>query len=345
MKKFLIFSVAYMKYFLLSSIFTTLIVFVGLQIYMYAVPEGNLTVLDAFVFTFFVFISSLGTSLYFGYLSGVDSQKFYRALLKFTSGLRRGKYAERLDVEGTKEISIIAKELNNLAETIEEQAQVMQRLANEKTELHQQVHAAAVMEERQRLARELHDSVSQQLFAMSMMASATVRMLKTNPAALKSQLEQLAEISSKAQGEMRALLLHLRPIELNGESLSEAVISLLKELRDKTNLTFSASVDEIQGLPIAVEEHLFRIVQESLSNILRHAGASKIELVLSEKDDYVYLFIADNGKGFNTEETKKVSYGLKNMRERTEEIGGIFTLRSHPGKGTYIEIRVPIKRK
>src|SRR5690606_28458003 len=164
--------------------------------------------------------------LYFGYLSGVDSQKFYRALLKFTSGLRRGKYAERLDVEGTKEISIIAKELNNLAETIEEQAQVMQRLANEKTELHQQVHAAAVMEERQRLARELHDSVSQQLFAMSMMASATVRMLKTNPAALKSQLEQLAEISSKAQGEMRALLLHLRPIELNGESLSEAVISL-----------------------------------------------------------------------------------------------------------------------
>ena len=69
----------------------------------------------------------------------------------------------------------------------------------------------------------------------------------------------------------------------------------------------------------------------------RDAGASKIELVLSEKDDYVYLFIADNGKGFNTEETKKVSYGLKNMRERTEEIGGIFTLRSHPGKGRILK--------
>jgi len=334
-----------MKYFLLSTVFTSLLVFVLLQIYMYLVPETGISVPEAFIITGFVLLSSLSTSVYFGFRSAGEIQAEYRSILKFALSLRRGKFAERLDEGKVRDFAIIAKELNELAMTMEEQAQAMQRLANEKSELHQQVHTAAVMEERQRLARELHDSVSQQLFAISMMSAATVRMLKTNPDALAGQLEQLAFIASKAQGEMRALLLHLRPVELNGESLSEAVITLLKELRVKTNLTFSASVDEIEGLTIAVEEHLFRIVQEALSNILRHSGADKIELVLTERNKYVYLFIGDNGKGFNTELTKKVSYGLKNMRERTEEIGGIFTLRSQPGKGTYIEVRVPIKRK
>ena len=157
-------------------------------------------------------------------------------------------------------------------------------------------------------------------------------------------MEQIADIAAKAQGEMRALLLHLRPVDLSGESLSDGVLSLLKELKAKTNINFDASVDEIEGLSKSVEEHLFRIIQESLSNILRHADADSIKLELTERDHFVYLYIRDNGKGFNTEEEKKASYGLKNMQDRCEEIGGIFTLRSQLGKGTYIEVSVPISR-
>lgn len=325
----------------LSSIFITVVFFIFFQTYMLLIPDHGLSMKFVLILTGVVFIISLMCGLYFGYNAINNINKQFRMLLQFISMLRRGNFTERVR---SNEMGILGEELNEIATILEEQVQTIQRIADEKAELHEQVHTAAVMEERQRLARELHDSVSQQLFALSMMASATMKLMESNPKHAKNQMEHIADIAAKAQGEMRALLLHLRPVDLSGESLSDGVLSLLKELKAKTNINFDASVDEIEGLSKSVEEHLFRIIQESLSNILRHADANSIKLELTERDHFVYLYIRDNGKGFNTEEEKKASYGLKNMQERCEEIGGIFTLRSQIGKGTYIEVRVPISR-
>jgi two-component system, NarL family, sensor histidine kinase LiaS len=266
-------------------------------------------------------------------------------ILLFISGMKSGKLSERMNKSQQQEIGPIVDELNQLALFLEEQAFNLQRMADEKVTLAQTAHTAAVMEERQRLARDLHDVVSQQLFALSMLSSATLRLVDKQPEKVKEQIEQIAEIAIKAQGEMRSLLLHLRPIELSEDSLCEGIIKLIVELKEKTNLEFQASIDEIEYISNAAEEHLFRIVQEALSNILRHAEATKVKITLTERENDIYLYISDNGKGFDPSKEKIASYGLKTMRERCEEIGGIFNIRSKEKEGTYIDIRLKKGRK
>ncbi|MFD0048781.1 sensor histidine kinase [Actinomycetes bacterium NPDC127524] len=197
------------------------------------------------------------------------------------------------------------------------------------------------MAERQRIARDLHDAVSQQLFGLNMMSAAACKTLEHSPQAAKIQLEQISGISVRALGEMRALLLHLRPVELQEDSLCDGIIKLLKELKTKTSLQFQASIDEVAGLTKSAEEHLFRIVQEAVSNVMRHAEASKVKVELREEEDFIYLYISDNGKGFNPQDVKMVSYGIKSMEERCKEIGGVFQIRSKDREGTYIDIKVP----
>ncbi|MCU9612500.1 sensor histidine kinase [Caldibacillus lycopersici] len=334
----------FIKQFCMSALFSTVFFFITIQIYIMLYPNASFHLPDVIFLSASLFFLSLSTAIYFGLRSSTEIKKRLRTMITFLSSLRRGKYTERLPQTEKDEIGILADEINDLAAALEEQVITVQRLANDKSELHQHVRNAAVLEERQRLARDLHDSVSQHLFALSMMASANLKMIEANSHLVKPQMEQIASIAAKAQGEMRALLLHLRPVDLSGESLSDGVITLLKELKGKTNLLFDASVDEIEGLPKSVEEHLFRIIQEALSNILRHSNADSIKLTLTEQNQFVYLYLHDNGKGFDTGEQKKVSYGLKTMQERCEEIGGVFTLRSQKGKGTYIEIRIPIRK-
>lgn len=241
------------------------------------------------------------------------------------------------------EIGIITDDLNQLAVYIQEQVKILQRLADEKSELADQAHQAAVMEERHRLARDLHDSVSQQLFALNMLSSAAVRTVRNKPKDAEPILQQVAEIAAKAQGEMRALLLHLRPIDLKGENLAEGLKKLIRELIEKTPIEITPELDDLEGLTKGTEAHLFRIVQEGISNILRHAEATQIKISTKRIDSTLNLYISDNGKGFSVNQQKMTSYGLQTMRERCEEIGGVFQIRSKENEGTYINIRIPLK--
>lgn len=203
-----------------------------------------------------------------------------------------------------------------------------------------------IEQERQRIARELHDSVSQQLFASMMMLSAiNETSAKEMPQPTQKQLAKVEEIINNAQTEMRALLLHLRPIELSDKSLKEGITQLLKELKPKIPQVVYWELDEIR-IESGIEDHLFRIVQEAISNTLRHARATKFEVYLHEIDDNVQLKIIDDGKGFDTKANQKVgSYGLTNMRERIASLGGIIQINSLPNQGTVIDIKIPINRK
>lgn len=257
--------------------------------------------------------------------------------------LSRGKLSQRMEILSDDDISWIERSLNELADKLEKQVTSLQKLADENATLAKQAKSAATIEERQRLARDLHDAVSQQLFALNMLASAAVKTLSIDTDKAKTQIEEVASIAAKAQGEMRALLLHLRPVHLSGDSLHEGMQKLVQELSEKTDIQFDVSIEDIQGLTKGIEDHLFRIVQESLSNALRHSQASSIKVALYEKSNAVYLKIHDNGKGFDLTKEKKASYGLKTMKERCEEIGGELTLTTQINKGTYIDIRIPIK--
>lgn len=335
----------FMQTFLMMAFISSLILFIGLQIYIYLEPDSGLTTTLTFWLWLYCFIVLAGAGIYFSLRGSYLIKGRLSDILLFITTLRRGKFTERITTYEKDEIGLISEELNQLAEYLQVQVHSLQRLAEEKTELSKTAKAAATMEERQRLARDLHDVVSQQLFALSMMSSASLRLFDQDPEKARKQLEQISEIAGKAQGEMRALLLHLRPVQLSGESLCEGIVKLIQELKRKTSLTFEASVDEIENLSNAAEEHIFRIVQEALSNILRHADATKVKLLLTEDSGYIQLYIGDNGKGFDIHEERMASYGLKTMRERCEQIGGTYNIRSKTQEGTYIEIRIPALRR
>lgn len=264
----------------------------------------------------------------------------------FLSALSEGKYSARLVLseDGPRdELDTFALELNDLAEKMKTQVNALQRLADEKSEFAQQAHLAATMEERQRLARDLHDAVSQQLFALAMMSQATVKLIDKDQSQAKAQIVEISEMALQAQNEMRALLLHLRPIYLSGETLKEGLIRLIDDLKKKCTLSFKVEIDELDELSQAKEEHIFRMIQEALSNILRHANAQNVQVILKNRSNEVYIHINDDGVGFDIDEkfNNKTSYGLKTMQERSEEIGGTFRIRSKKGEGTYIEVRIP----
>lgn len=329
----------------MMAFISSLILFVGLQIYLFSNKNSILDI----KMTFWISLLSLLVFLVVGGYFGIKGSYLIKGrltdILLYITSLRNGNITERIPIYEKDEIGLIVEELNQLADYMQEQNSSLQRLADKKTSLAQSAHAAAVMEERQRLARDLHDVVSQQLFALSMMSSATLRLFEIDRDKAKIQLEEIVKIAANAQGEMRALLLHLRPIQLSNDRLCEGVIKLIQELKGKTNLIFQASIDDIEHVSKATEEHLFRIIQEALSNILRHAEATKIKITLMEKENYIYLFIADDGKGFNPNTERVASYGLKTMRERCEEVGGIFNIRSKEKEGTYIDIRIPFTKE
>jgi len=243
--------------------------------------------------------------------------------------------------ESYKEVEGIQLRINQLQEKLRNQAEHAQRLATERAHEREQSLQEIVIQERNRLARELHDSVSQQLFAASMLMSA---INETNPpdnASLKHQLNMVEKMIHQSQLEMRALLLHLRPVALKGKALQEGVEELLLELTQKVPMEIDSKVESFQ-VDKGIEDQLFRILQESLSNTLRHSKATNLHVLLIERDDTVILRVEDNGIGFDMNKVKTSSYGMQNMRERAYEVGGTFKVISVPNEGTRLEVKVPV---
>jgi NarL family two-component system sensor histidine kinase LiaS len=256
--------------------------------------------------------------------------------------LEEGRQAEFKRQPPITEIQAIAERIEKIGKQMSEQTKLSQRLATEKVEDQETRIQEIISQERNRLARELHDSVSQQLFAASMMMSAineTKQYSESTPEA--KQLKLVEEMIHQSQLEMRALLLHLRPVALKNKSLREGIEELLIELTQKVTMDINWKLETF-SLDKGVEDHLFRILQESVSNTLRHAKASKLEVLLIKREDLVILRIVDDGIGFEVEETKAGSYGMQNMHERALEVGGTLKVISIKNKGTRLEVKVPV---
>ncbi|TDF91853.1 HAMP domain-containing sensor histidine kinase [Paenibacillus piri] len=260
--------------------------------------------------------------------------------------LEKGNLTRTVPPLGEDEIGRLGDQLNGITKKWEEQVTSLQRLSSNNAQLAQKAKYSAIVEERQRLARELHDAVSQQLFAISMTATAVGRTLDKDFERAQRQIHLIEEMASVAQSEMRALLLHLRPVHLEGKRLSEGLVELLQELTAKVPMEITWELADHIQLPKGIEDHLFRIVQEAMSNALRHSKATRLEVRLNQPSvDAIRLIIRDDGIGFDLDERKHASYGIVTMKERVNEIGGSLNLITAPGKGTRIDIRVPIMTK
>ena len=204
---------------------------------------------------------------------------------------------------------------------------------------------AIIEKERKRIARDLHDTVSQELFAAHMILSGVSQQaLKLDREKMQTQLQSVAAILETAQKDLRVLLLHLRPVELEEKSLIEGIQILLKELEDKSDLKVSLK-QIVSKLPKKIEEHIFRILQELISNTLRHAQASCLDVYLYQTDVELQLKVVDNGIGFQLGSLDDLSYGLRNIKERVEDMAGNIQLLTAPKQGLAVDIRIPLLDK
>jgi NarL family two-component system sensor histidine kinase LiaS len=328
----------------LNAVFITTVLMLALLLSIHALFEPDwLYVKTIFIFILFYLIFGIIVSFYAGFKSSSRMKERIDYLSLLITQYANGNYQSRIHINDGDEITRIGTELNELGEKLQNQVKSLQRMADEKAELAKTAHKAAAIEERQRLARDLHDSVSQQLFALTMMSEAAFNQIDTDPSVAKEHLEEVIYAGSTAQTEMRALLLHLRPVYLSGDSLPKGIHKLIEELKHKSQIDFNIFIKDDLVLSEATEEHVFRIIQEALANILRHAEATEVKIDISKRSTELFIHIRDNGKGFevNHHDDKKASYGLKTMQERSEELGGNFAVRSNIDQGTYIDIRIP----
>ena len=208
-------------------------------------------------------------------------------------------------------------------------------------DLRRQAGELAAGEERAHLARELHDSVTQALFSMTLVSRSVELLLERDVEAAKAQITQLRELQREALAEMRALIFELRPGNLEQDGLARALKTHTAALQGRIGLPVVVESDLDERLPLPVEESLYRIAQEALHNVVKHAAAHQVRVEVGRARGGVRLRIADDGKGFDPRQVPAGHLGLAGMESRASRIGATFSCKSQPGKGTTIEVLVP----
>jgi PAS domain S-box-containing protein len=215
-------------------------------------------------------------------------------------------------------------------------------IAMENAWLYEQAQRLAVLEERQRLARELHDSVSQALYGMTLGARTARVLVQQDPARATEALDYVLSLTEAAFAEMRALIFELRPDSLAEEGLVVALNRQADLVRARHHLSVETEFCDEPDLSLAVKTALYRIGQETLNNVVKHARAAHVAVRLAQEGGAVVLQVADDGVGFDADGQFPGHLGLRLMRERAEEAGGTLSVGPGAQGGTVVEARIPI---
>ncbi|MBM3470524.1 MAG: GAF domain-containing protein [Armatimonadetes bacterium] len=215
-------------------------------------------------------------------------------------------------------------------------------VAAENARLFVEARDKAALEERQRLARELHDSVSQALYGIALGARTAQTWLERDPARATEPVGYVLSLAEAGLAEMRALIFELRPEALEAEGLVAILNRQVEAIRARHGLDARADLPEEPDAPLEVKEAIYRIAQEGLHNIVKHAKATRVDLRLSRDNGGFWVELTDNGQGFDSEGTFPGHLGLRSMRERAEQLGGSLEISSAPGDGTRIRVRIPL---
>lgn len=319
-----------------------LLIGAGVAVFLYAADEwGYIHIEDNRLWVYY----SVGIVLFTGIAGYIAGQRIQRPLdLLHLNMLQvaKGNLTVRLPAAEDGSFARVYEEFNTMTEALEKKMKLLQRLGEQDVIEKEIAAEAAVLEERRRMARDLHDTVSQQLFAIHMSASSLPAVLKKNPEHGEKVLSQLIEMSHIAQKQMRALIAQLRPVELEGRTLEEALERWFPDYCRQNSLKGVKDVEVYGGVSEAIEHQLFLIIQEAVANIVKHAGASMVSMSLREEEKRVVLSISDDGCGFDDLTQKQGSYGLSTMRERAEKLGGQVDIISRQGAGTTVRVNIPL---
>ncbi len=232
---------------------------------------------------------------------------------------------------GADECALLAAVADQIAVTVEN------------VRLRAEAEQVALLQERERLARDLHDSVTQSLYSLTLWIEAGQRSLRAGDLAhVEEYLDRLEEGTRQAIRDMRLLVYELRPPALEYEGLVGALQERLDAVEKRSGVQAQLIVKGTIDLPPKVEESLYRIAQEALNNALKHAAASKVSVYLHSQEDTVILEIVDNGVGFDRNSTGDTGgMGLANMQQRAAQLGGTLDIVSLPGQGTQVRAVIP----
>ncbi len=240
----------------------------------------------------------------------------------------------------------IDKAIGNLQSAYENVRQAQAKLEHELAErkrLEYELARTAATHERNRVARELHDSVSQALFGVVLGSRAALELVHTEPAKAEEALRYATQLADNALSEMRSLIYTLRPETLANEGVLVVLDRHIQALTQRRNIpiTFDAQIAE-PCAALEVKEALFRIVTEALHNALSHSGATAIAVSLDATPTQITASIRDNGIGFDPDVHVSGHYGLRTMRERAAECGGTLVIDATPGHGSVITVHLPL---
>ncbi len=244
-----------------------------------------------------------------------------------TAAWGRGDFSRRLAERPADEVGQLAGDLNQMAGDLQTLLRARQELAT--------------LEERNRLARDLHDSVKQQVFAVAMNLGAAQALWEARPEAARQRVEAALDVARQAQGELTQMLQTLRPAPLAEQGLAAALREWVQAWGRQTGIAAICQVPEGQRLPEAVEQAFFRVAQEALANVARHSGASAASLNLTVSGDQAALQVTDNGRGFAVGQAAH-GLGLRSIQERVQAVGGRLVLESGP-QGTHLTVTAPLK--
>jgi PAS domain S-box-containing protein len=226
----------------------------------------------------------------------------------------------------------------DLALTVANQAAI----AMINAELYEHAQELAALQERQRLAQNLHDAVNQSLFSAGLIADVLPRLWERDQDEARKSLNDLRRLTRAAQAEMRALLAELRPSAITDTDLGDLLHLLGNALSGRVNIPVTVTVAKEIILPPEIQVAFYRICQEALNNVAKHARASQVDIDLKHDGTAVELHIRDNGRGFEPEQnvSEHGHYGLSMMRERAEAVGALLTVTSQPGHGTEVVLQI-----
>jgi NarL family two-component system sensor histidine kinase LiaS len=264
----------------------------------------------------------------FGFITAWSLTRRLRRLAYAARAWSRGDFSVAPSDRSKDELGQLSRELNSMAGQLE-------NLLETRGEL-------ATLEARNSFARDLHDSVKQQVFATSLQIAAARALIEQDREAAESHLAQADELVRLAQKELNVLIHEMRPAALEGRGLAAALSDYAADWSRRSEIPAEVHVRGERRTPLEIEQALFRVAQEALANVARHSDASRVEVDLIYDADRMTLRVADDGRGFGPKERSQEGFGLQSMSERLEKLGGRVDVESAPGEGTRVVCVCPL---
>jgi signal transduction histidine kinase len=300
-------------------------------IYIESLPTSeDVPAITLMLFRQSVLILLIAAALFGTIFGAFTSRGMVKQLLrisKVTDSWSQGDFSEFIEDTGEDEISQLAVRLNIMAEKLQNFLKRSQEMA--------------VSEERNRLARDLHDSAKQEALAASFQLGTALELFDRDPKNAKSHLLEADRLVDSVRGELTDLIHELRPLSMNGSGFIETLNEYIIEWAHQIGIGTTFNVEGYQELPLEVKQAIYRILQEALANVARHSSADNVSVNLAFRKDSVLIAITDDGAGFDVNQQHN-GIGLDSMRERAESFKGSFKIESVLDHGTLVEVTFPV---